>query len=278
MQIPMQAKALAFGEVHGINGLPDLKIGLIRSWLDQNQSVCLLLERGVDQQSAIENWMRDGHPTNSFLQRFINPNTSLFFETEYNFLDSLAKLHLSYPGQLQVFCVDIAFDDSDDTTSKSILSEGDEDLFDQRREQFIIEEMQTHERTLSASQKIMWIAGNMHASKTAHYFPLDEVSVSHILTSSMWLHERFGLESIYTLAFSGQARYQSEAGLALHPLSPSSLEFQHLTAFQGFRPTHSLPGLSPEFRNSYDWILGIPDAQPANNVEMQLRLISLIRI
>lgn len=123
--------------------------------------------------------------------------------------------------------------------------------------------MQTHKQTLDRSDRILWVAGNMHASKTSHYFSLHGPPLEHVDTSAMWLDEQYGLESIFTLPFSGFSNYQHHGKMALSEFKIQSPLFTTLNTFEGLQATASLHPLSEVFQKSYDWIYGLRQAKPS---------------
>ncbi len=262
MELPFIKKAIAIGECHGILNLMDFKLEIIHGFLRRNMSLTIFLERGFDQQGQINSWMNSGYPDQEFKKRFLNPTTSLFLNDQYLFLDGLAQLYHAHSDQLNIHCIDISFDNPSEVQSQRVLSCTDEDQFDQLREEFIIDRMREYQSLLHHTDKIIWFCGNMHASKTANYFPLDDKSSLHIRTSSMWLDSEFDLESVFTLPFSGDSTYQKNGRLAQSHFAPQSSIFETLThkPFDGLRSTSSLEIPSPEFIESYDWVFGIKKA------------------
>src|SRR5690606_24318286 len=102
------------------------------------------------------------------------------------------------------------------------------------------------------SDKILWISGNAHAAKTANYFPLSDEPCEHIPTVAMWLDRHYGLESVYTLPFSGTFQYQRDGKLNLNPFVVGSSVFSSLISkpFTGLQSSGTLP-LSSIFSRSY---------------------------
>lgn len=265
-------KAVAFGEIHGISNLVQPQIEIIRDWLVKGHSVSVCLERAFNQQELIEDWLSTGRPGADLSDGFLDPKTSHHLDNQLFFLSKASLLRKQFPGKMHVLCVDIAFENAEDEASREILKIKDEDEFDKRREDFILARMQDHGHVLHGSDKIIWIAGNMHASKTARYFPLNGGSSSHIPTAAMWLDEQYGLESVFTLPFSGALNYQSGGRLIRSEIEVTSPEFSGLMAapFDGFRPSVHFQNLSADFKNSYDWIFGIKRASPSGTVRPQI--------
>lgn len=255
-------KALAFGEVHGITNLTEAKLAIISEWLTQGRSVSVCLERDFTQQIQIEEWLQKGRP-GSLLSLFEKPTSSQFLEDQYSFLDQLSYSHRKHPGKMRVHCVDLSFGDPEDANSKKILAIQDEDLFDSEREHFIVSQMQSHKNELDKSDKIIWIAGNMHASKTAMYFPRIGKPTRHISTAAMWLNETYGLESIFALPFAGKINYQAKGRLSEEILkNPTAITDGWIDSpFQGYRASQSISNAPQNFKDSFDWIYGI---NPAN--------------
>ncbi len=256
-------KALAFGEVHGISGLTKAKLDIITNWLLQDLIISICLERDSDQQAQIEDWIQSNKVSNEFKSRFLTSTTSQFLDDQYYFFQELSLIALNYPRKIKVFCVDISFNEPTDEASRLVLSARDEDHFDSLREKFIIERLREHQPCLDRSDKVLWIAGNMHASKTSNYFPLNGSASNHIPTAAMWLDETYGLESIYTLPFSGAYSYQQQGNLKINEFESTDWAGE---SFDGFRPAKAISKLSNDFKMSYDWVYGIKNAIAARSI------------
>lgn len=206
MNSMLTKKAVALGECHGIANLVTYKTRLARDWAEQGLSVAVCLERDFDHQVSLNKWLFSGQPDPRFRDKFLKPKTAQFLEDQFFFFDELARISRRFPGRVRVLCVDISFKHPD-AASRAVLNARDENEFDRLREKFIIERMQARRDALDRSDRILWIAGNMHAAKFPFYFPLDSEPCPHIETAAMWLNERYGAESIFTLPFAGQYNY-----------------------------------------------------------------------
>lgn len=268
MKISFSKKSIAFGELHGILNLTKIKLEIIRQLACEGHSILICLERDFDQQKLIEDWLISGKPNQILKEKFLSPISSQFLEDQFIFFDQLASLRHQYGDKIKVLCVDIAFNNSNDDISKEILATQDEDKFDASREQFIIGRLQMYQSILDESDKIIWISGNMHASKTAYYFPLKTECCPHVSTVAMWLNQKYGLESIFTLPFSGAFNYQSGQKMVVSEfkIQSSALNDLALSPFDGFKSTEVFPNLSKKFKDSYDWIYGLQEATPSRAI------------
>jgi hypothetical protein len=258
-------KALALGELHGISDLLHFKLGLIKSWISEKKSVAVLLERDFNQQATINYWMDRGHPETNFEQKFFNVSTSSFLIDQYTFLKELSEIFALNKDLISVHCVDVSFSGDLDIRSKEIIAVQDPDEFDMLREQYIVDRIVDCKPALDKADKILWICGNMHASKTPNYFSLDEEPTAHNSTSAMWLDSQYGLESIFSLPFSGQYMYQQNGKLEINNFSLKCSLFEGLGKFPftGICASSSLPQLNDVFLKSYDWIYGISKTSPS---------------
>lgn len=259
-------KALCFGEIHGIEDTAAVKLEIIREWIKLGLRVAVALERDYDQEPLVCRWLSTGTPDEKIQSAFKTASTASFLSDQYYFLQGLADASLAANGKLCAICVDISFLPRDEKSrSARILACRSADEFDRRRELFIISRLKAAAAVLDAADRVMFAAGNMHVSRTDHYFPLREAPCRHIHTAAGWLDSRYGCESVYTLPFSGYNCYQSRDGLKKKAQHPSSPVFRSLVAhpFDGFRQVVGAGIVDTAFLKSYDWLFGIKACRPS---------------
>ena len=180
--------------------------------LDQGKSVVVLLERPFSENAFYEEWYRKKSVPSKFLNLFKDAKVAAYTELELNFLDSLISMKIE-GHDLRISGVDMSFRNDCinelESESKYIRSLSDEDEFDLKREKFIVERMIEVDSILTASDHVLWFAGNMHTSKTSHYFSLREKPEEHISTSGMYLSKLYESVSIFCYPISGSFSYQS---------------------------------------------------------------------
>ncbi|OGR66411.1 MAG: hypothetical protein A2X31_02015 [Elusimicrobia bacterium GWB2_63_22] len=262
-------KVLSFGEIHGIEDLTPAKLGIIGKWLAEGRKVTLALERAYDQQSLVLDWLAEGKPGRQFKALFSAPATSHYLSDQFSFLQGLADIPSAKRKKLKVLCADMSFaprgTDKRARLSREILNCADEDEFDRRRELFLISQFEQNRGLLEKSDRVLFAAGNMHASKTRYYFPLGEKQYRHIPTVTGWLNARYGCESVFTLPFSGHTRYQGPVGLKKNPVALGSPPLKKIAAspFNGFAATKHSGVRTASFLASYDWLFGIKKCTPS---------------
>ncbi len=265
-------KVLSFGEIHGITDTTDVKLAIIGKWLERGLKATLALERGYDQGPLINSWLSTGAPGRELVSCFRNAKTAHYLSDQFSFIQGLADIPVSKRRKLRVLCVDMSFSPQGTgrraRMSRKILGLADEDEFDRERELFISRQFKSHSAVLKASDKVMFVAGNMHASKTCYYFPLREKQFRHIPTVTGWLSGEYGCESVFTLPFSGHNRYQGSGGLKKAPISIKSPLLMKIAAvpFNGLVATKNSGVKTASFLASYDWTFGIKSCTPAGRV------------
>lgn len=263
----INTKAIAIGEIHGIRNLTPIKISLLESLLECGNKVFLGLERDFDQSESVNHWMRTGEVPIELIRMFESPKTSSFLCDQFEFLSHLSHLYRTYPNQLQVHCLDISFSaESEDELSKKIRKVDDEDAFDSQREKFIIDQLSGLKNSLDSSDKIVWIAGNMHCSKTDFYFPIQGSPVRHIETVSYWLDSQYGCTSMYSLPFEGENTYQMQGKLDSKRIQ-TPLWAKDATVFDGIKKSAGIINHS-EFSKAYDWVFGVKECIPSNSQKL----------
>lgn len=261
----IDTKAIAFGEIHGIRNLIHIKVSFIDSLLKSGCKVFVGLERDFDQSENINAWMKTGETPSELLKRFVHPTTSSFLCDQFDFLNDLSHLYRAYPNQMKIHCLDISFSTESETDrSREIRNITDEDVFDLERENFIIDQFSQLKGELDSSDKVVWIAGNMHCSKTDSYFPIQGKPEPHIKSVGSWLNSEYGCTSIFSLPFGGKYTYQFQEKLVSKNIqSPQWTDRLH--SFEGLKKSLSITSHF-EFSEAYDWIIGIKECEPSKMV------------
>jgi len=269
-----RAKIVAFGEQHGVGDLWRDQIHFVRRWLEKGLKTLVLLEHGIDEQRCIDLWLATGAPPAAYLQEFAAPRTVAFLNGTYRLFDALAQ-ERSAGAPVDVLCFDMVFRENPEGVTQQDAARfteilrhyDDEDAFDAAREEFMIDVLARVYDRLRAADRVLLIAGRMHASKSDHYIARNNPPVRHIRTVTNWLSEHEAVIALFYYPVGGACCSHDDDGrLHVRDLKPPQniLATLEVPPHKALVPTSALPDHpeKPLWITGFDFILIDPTCRP----------------